>query len=79
LKQAANLLFREARYNGGIVKMASSFKIRKKVVLMILLLTTAAIAGVHAYTNNLVVHHSLYDAIYWSEIGSSYPSVRMGE
>ena len=61
------------------MKIRAKFKNRKIVFLIIFLTSSLAIAGIHAYTNNLKVTHSFYHSIYWSEIGEKYPSVRMGE
>lgn len=61
------------------MKARVNIKNRKLVFLIIFLTSSLAIAGIHAYTHNLKVTHSLYHSIYWSEIGESYPSVRMGE
>lgn len=55
------------------------FKNKRMIFLLVLLTSSLAIAGVHAYTTNLTVTDSLYHAIYWSETGSNYPTVRLGE
>ncbi len=61
------------------MKLRNVFKNKKLILLAILLSSSLAVAGIHAYTNNLKVMDSLYHSIYWSEIGSDYPSIRMGE
>lgn len=64
---------------GGLMNLRTRFKSKTLIVIILLLSSSLAIAGIHAYTNNLKVTDSLYHAIYWSEIGSNYPTVRMGE
>lgn len=61
------------------MKLVARLKNRKWILLAILLSSSLAVAGIHAYTNNLKVTDSLYHCIYWSEIGSNYPSIRLGE
>jgi hypothetical protein len=61
------------------MKAINLFKSKKHLILFILLTSSLAIAGVHAYTHNLKVSDSLYNAIYWSETGSNYPTIRLGE
>lgn len=53
---------------------------RKKIliVLSVLFLSATAFAGLHAYTHNLKMKHSMLDLLYWSEIESSYSGISLG-